>query len=132
MAHGGTAQFKWDLPSRVDAKFEAQAAALRQWAAVCKAVDLRDKRTCRCCGRHADPNAIGLTKRADRHHIIYRSAGGRDETSNLITLCAGCHDAEHRHQLDVRGDADIGVEFWSKNVEGEWFLSKREVRPFLI
>jgi len=29
------------------------------------------------------------------HHIIYRSHGGPDEESNLITLCPECHGKAH-------------------------------------
>ncbi|WP_407116261.1 DEAD/DEAH box helicase [Bradyrhizobium sp. LMG 9283] len=32
---------------------------------------------------------------ADVHHLLPRSAGGRDDPSNLITLCDGCHAAYH-------------------------------------
>ena len=29
------------------------------------------------------------------HHIKYKSEGGGDEHSNLITLCRACHDLVH-------------------------------------
>ena len=32
---------------------------------------------------------------ADVHHLLPRSAGGKDEPSNLVTLCDGCHAAHH-------------------------------------
>ena len=51
----------------------------------------RDKYTCRCC----------KTKKGTLHvhHIIYRSNGGSDEESNLITLCENCHKKLHRDEL---------------------------------
>ena len=30
-----------------------------------------------------------------RHHILYRSKGGEDSDSNLITLCQKCHWRAH-------------------------------------
>ena len=124
---GGTARQKWDFASRLDTARAAQAEADAAWLRVCRAVDLRDRRTCRCCGTRADPSAIGLLKRAHRHHIMYRSAGGPDTTANLITLCATCHSAEHQHRLDIRGNADTSVEFWRRAwTDGPWILVKRE------
>lgn len=35
------------------------------------------------------------------HHIIYRSHGGKDEISNLVTLCAACHDDEHNKLIKM-------------------------------
>ena len=29
------------------------------------------------------------------HHIVFRSQGGTDDLSNLLTLCLRCHDAVH-------------------------------------
>lgn len=34
-------------------------------------------------------------KRLEVHHIIFRSMGGSNEESNLMTLCKTCHDALH-------------------------------------
>ena len=42
------------------------------------------------------------------HHCIYRSQGGPDESWNLLTLCAQCHDAVHvivrngEHALELK------------------------------
>jgi len=30
------------------------------------------------------------------HHVVHRSRLGSDESDNLITLCAGCHEKQHR------------------------------------
>ena len=49
----------------------------------------RDKYTCQYCkGRHKD-------SRLEVHHIVYRSQGGSDDESNLITLCHTCHTLLH-------------------------------------
>ena len=46
----------------------------------------------------------GKTKdnRLEVHHIIFRSMGGSDEESNLITLCKTCHDALHRGEVELK------------------------------
>lgn len=47
----------------------------------------RDNYTCQICGRkHV---------RLEVHHIIFRSQGGTDDESNLITLCEDCHSGIH-------------------------------------
>lgn len=52
-----------------------------------EAVLRRDNYTCQCCSKkHV---------RFEVHHIIFRSQGGSDDESNLITLCKECHDAIH-------------------------------------
>ena len=54
----------------------------------------RDNYTCQCCkGKHKD-------SKLEVHHIIYRSQGGSDEESNLITLCHTCHKALHDGKIN--------------------------------
>lgn len=56
-----------------------------------EAVLHRDNYTCQCCGeKHV---------RLEVHHIIYRSNGGTDDESNLITLCEGCHAKVHNGNI---------------------------------
>jgi hypothetical protein len=132
--------FKADEPSRVDEAITAkadEAATIRQWDA---AIDRRDRRQCRACGKHSDPDVIGLTTRGHRAHIVYASAGGSWEPSNRVTLCARCHNDEHKDRLRftesggpyVGIDANLGLEFWRKDEHGQWFLSQRETAPFVI
>lgn len=53
----------------------------------------RDNYTCQCCkGKHKD-------SKLEVHHIIYRSNGGSDEESNLITLCHTCHEDLHSGKI---------------------------------
>lgn len=55
----------------------------------------RDNYTCQCCkGKHKD-------SRLEVHHIIFRSQGGSDEASNLITLCHTCHTALHSGKISL-------------------------------
>lgn len=59
----------------------------------------RDNYTCQCCkGKRKD-------SRLEVHHIVYRSEGGSDEESNLITLCHTCHKALHdgKIKLNLKG-----------------------------
>lgn len=51
------------------------------------AVLRRDKNKCRNCG-----SGVYL----EVHHIIYRSQGGTDAKSNLMTLCDKCHADKHK------------------------------------
>ena len=57
-----------------------------------EAVFTRDGYTCQCCGRTIKDGAI-----LHVHHVIYRSQGGTNRMSNLITVCDKCHtSANHR------------------------------------
>jgi hypothetical protein len=94
-------------------------------------VDARDHRTCRATGKPTDPDAVGLL-RGHRHHIVYRSAGGPSTPENVITLSAEAHNDEHHDRLRiVMLDRELGArgpcEFWRKDDEGNWYLSRREI-----
>ena len=53
----------------------------------------RDTYTCQCCkGKHKD-------SKLEVHHIVFRSQGGSDEESNLITLCHTCHKNLHSGKI---------------------------------
>ena len=60
--------------------------ALRQ------AVLARDDFTCKCCGLRMVGARLGLIA---VHHIIPVSCKGKDELSNLTTLCVNCHLSLH-------------------------------------
>jgi len=62
----------------------------------------RDNYECQCC----------KTKKGtlNVHHIIYRSKGGSDEESNLITLCESCHTKLHQGKLKSFEEKLIGKE----------------------
>ena len=56
----------------------------------------RDKYTCQCCkGKHKD-------NKLEVHHIIFRSQGGSDGESNLITLCHTCHKNLHSGKINPK------------------------------
>lgn len=53
----------------------------------------RDNYTCQYCkGKHKD-------SKLEVHHIVFRSQGGSDEGSNLITLCHTCHKDLHSGKI---------------------------------
>ena len=57
-----------------------------------EAVFLRDGYTCQRCGRTIKDGAI-----LHVHHVVYRSQGGTNRISNLITICDKCHTpANHK------------------------------------
>lgn len=74
------------------------------WAKVSAQVSVRDKQTCRVCGcqttRFGSGNPVtwGVC-----HHLVFRSAGGSDDLSNLVWLCHSCHDGVHQHTLTLEG-----------------------------
>lgn len=51
----------------------------------------RDNYTCQNCKTKKGTMEV--------HHIIYRSNGGSDEETNLITLCRKCHDDIHKGKI---------------------------------
>lgn len=56
----------------------------------------RDGYTCQHChGKSGD-------RRKEVHHVKWRSQGGSDDVSNLITLCKTCHDAVHRGEIELK------------------------------
>lgn len=69
----------------------------REWMQVRSAVLMRDRYTCRICGRPAE----------EVHHVIHLTPANIWDTSvtlnpdNLISLCHSCHMAEH---ADDRAD----------------------------
>ena len=97
--------------SRADEKAEKRTAAKKQQRDVYAMVTKRDNRKCRACLNQADPSALDMLKRGHHHHVVFRSAGGRDESSNLMLACTRCHSAIHAHKLTVTGNADEQLTF---------------------
>jgi 5-methylcytosine-specific restriction endonuclease McrA len=63
--------------------------------AVKKAVDARDGKQCRCCGRRGDPEAKTALGKIHRAHIKDASLGGPYVARNLVSLCWICHALVH-------------------------------------
>jgi hypothetical protein len=94
--------------TRQQEKDERDRAEDVNWRRVCALVDKRDAGRCRVCGRRCVPTAIDPKDRAERHHLIFVSQGGPDETWNVLTICKReCHPAIHTlGLLKLSGDAD--------------------------
>jgi phage terminase large subunit GpA-like protein len=67
----------------------------------------RDEWQCRHCGNR---------QTLDPHHVVYRSEGGENCESNLLTMCRKCHDDIHAGRLRIEVvevlPTDLHVRFW--------------------
>ena len=55
------------------------------------AVLSRDNYTCQICGKKHE--------RLEVHHIVFKSEGGSNSMSNLVSLCCDCHEKIHKGKL---------------------------------
>jgi hypothetical protein len=62
----------------------------------------RDNLTCQVCGQKKRRTNLEV------HHIIPRSKGGTDDSTNLITLCKYCHDREKWYEHIRKFPTTIG------------------------
>lgn len=60
----------------------------------------RDNYTCQQCKK----SNVHL----EVHHIVYRSNGGSDDESNLITLCEDCHHKLHQGKMKLKKSISQG------------------------
>lgn len=67
-----------------------QAKRMRELAKIPPPIDGK----CQNCGK--PPDFRGLAK----HHIRFRSLGGKDNRDNLTWLCGKCHSEAH-HLLEI-------------------------------
>jgi 5-methylcytosine-specific restriction endonuclease McrA len=81
----------------------------KAYKALCREVFTRDGWRCKICRAREGLHA---------HHIKFRSHGGDDIRSNLLTVCSICHEAIHQRYVIVRDkltrliydvNADTGV-----------------------
>ena len=65
----------------------------------------RDNYACQNCGRTGGPHG---NAELHAHHIVPKSKGGTHKTSNLKTLCKGCHNAIHGNKSapTVKGNSN--------------------------
>jgi len=68
-----------------------------------KVVKARDKGRCRVTG--CKGASVHL------HHVVFRSQLGKWESSNIVSLCARCHQFVHAGLLSITGDADKKLTF---------------------
>ncbi len=67
----------------------------KTWRNVSRAVKMRDRYICRCCGSH---------RQVDAHHLKFRSQGGGHTLENLLLLCRVCHAEIHAYRLRIEGE----------------------------
>jgi hypothetical protein len=48
----------------------------------------------------------GATRHLEQHHIVHWADGGRTDPTNLVSLCPSHHDAHHRGEFHLTGEAD--------------------------
>lgn len=118
--------FKWQMSSRVESRKATKAEKDAKYREACRLVTKREAGHCRITGVRCDPNALGMLRRGEHHHIIYRSAGGPDETWNLILVTLEMHNAIHAGKYRVEGNADECITVWRRDEEGGWLQIIRE------
>lgn len=74
----------------------------------------RDNYTCQVCGKKG--------KVLQTHHIVYKSLGGTNRASNLITICTDCHTAENHKKGHILYDWCINKKKMS-NYKGSAFMN---------
>lgn len=123
--------FKSDMEPIAVTKAKKKVAKEANWRSVCRQVDTRDGYRCRCCGRPGNPDGLIALDRLHRHHLMFRSAGGRDVASNLLLLCPICHSKVHvtrtlRIEAQSAHGADGPLAFWTETGVLPPYLLKRE------
>jgi 5-methylcytosine-specific restriction endonuclease McrA len=67
----------------------------REWDRLSTEVKERDGYKCTVCGA-----TMPEAKQLHAHHIVPKSKGGKDELSNLTTLCILCHAEVHKDSIN--------------------------------
>jgi hypothetical protein len=93
----------------------------KSWDKLRKLIIKRDHQTCLRCDKR------GRIRDLTVHHVIPRSEGGLDVLSNLITLCAKCHDYVELN--DLRNRASIIGSYDSTIIETKTINQAEEERP---
>lgn len=84
-----------------------------------KFVKIRDNSRCRKCGE---------AKELQIHHVLPQRLGGPDEDFNLISLCAECHCAWHRLEME------LDIKYTAKRVVTifyQWLKEEQNVKILL-
>jgi len=61
----------------------------------------RDEWECRFCGTENEEHKKETGRNLHAHHIVKKSSGGKDDPSNLITVCESCHNTLESTQADA-------------------------------
>jgi len=99
-------------PTRAQEKAKKRTAIEARRASSYRAVELRDRMTCRACGVAVRKTADLDLRRIEHHHVRGRGRKDSEATSNLAVLCKGCHDQRHAERsLSITGNADSTLRF---------------------
>jgi hypothetical protein len=94
----GTAQQKWELKPRVVDKVTKRRAVVRMDRIEKEHVRVRDKESCRVCGK----------KTRDVHERVFKSRGGVASLENSLCACRKCHPFLQEHGIHVLGPSCNG------------------------
>lgn len=128
-------QWKTALVPRVVSKQVKRQDEAKAEREAYKAVDARDKKTCRATGRPLMAGAVDPRMRLERHHLQKRSTAKdkRFDPTNICTLAADVHQLVEAGVLLIEGtNADKRLVFhWNpervkKGAEPFTLLSKRK------
>lgn len=103
--------------ARQAVKTEATRDRALRLSALRRACYMRDAGRCRAYGVPLKLITDNPELLAHAHHLVYRSAGGGDEMSNLVTLSPRAHRDEHEHRLVISGDPSGTLTFVERNLE---------------
>jgi len=86
---------------------------------------MRDNFVCYTCKSKGELHA---------HHIVWRSKGGSDTITNLITLCKKCHNKVHSNKLtlDLRGSNNFKDRIAQRTMQGKSYLYRQLGNPGLV
>ncbi|CAM4313856.1 RNA-guided endonuclease IscB [Vreelandella rituensis] len=76
----------------------------------------RDKHRCRVC---SSEDSLQV------HHLVYRTNGGSDKLSNLMTLCRSCHDNHHQNGLALPRQKNVSFRSAAHVQQGKYYLQDR-------
>lgn len=109
--------FKSDTPTRLNEKASKAKADDKHWREVCRVVDVRDGRYCRCCQRKVVKVLAAQPDRLEHHHVVPRSLGGEDTPANVAVVCLECHQRRHvTRELSITGNANGLLTFERKGL----------------
>jgi hypothetical protein len=81
-----------------------------------------------------NPKCKGNTKSLHAHHILWRSKGGKDTITNLITLCKTCHERMHlgKWKLNILGTLGFQDRISQRTMQGKAYLYEELGNPDLV
>jgi hypothetical protein len=91
---------------RREAKFQKDADKKRARRELFRYVSQRDGYRSRVSGRRTRVTLALVPERAEHHHVIHRSLGGKDTKENVILITLQEHIDHHHHRLTISGSGE--------------------------